>query len=50
MCLTCGCGKPHDDHGNPDHITYDELKRAADAAGVTIEEAANNITAGLADV
>ncbi|HSJ51721.1 MAG TPA: hypothetical protein VLA90_10630 [Actinomycetota bacterium] len=47
MCLTCGCGEPHDDHGNPDLITYEDLKKAADASGISIEEAANNITTGL---
>lgn len=47
MCLTCGCGEPHLDHGNPDQITYEDLKKAADASGISIEEAANNITAGL---
>lgn len=47
MCLTCGCGEPHDDHGNPDQITYEDLKKAADANGISVEEAANNITTGL---
>lgn len=50
MCLSCGCGKPNDDHGDPNHITYPDLKKAADAAGITVEQAANDITAGLADV
>jgi hypothetical protein len=48
MCLSCGCGEPNEDHGNPDQITYEDLKRAADANGISIEETANNITAGLA--
>lgn len=50
MCLTCGCGEPNEDHGNADQITYEELKKAADANGITVEEAANNITAGLTRV
>ena len=32
MCLTCGCGEPHNDHGDPAHITYEKFKEAADAA------------------
>ena len=50
MCLSCGCGKPHDDHGNDANITYEDVKKAADAAdGISVEQAANNIVAGLAD-
>ena len=29
MCLTCGCGEPHNDHGDPAHITYEKFKEAA---------------------
>ena len=43
MCMTCGCGEPNATHGNPDHITYDELKKAADAAEISVEEAADNL-------
>jgi hypothetical protein len=38
----------HDDHGDPDQITYEDLRRAADANGISVEEAASNITSGLA--
>jgi hypothetical protein len=50
MCLSCGCGEPHEDHGNPDNITYEDLKRAADAEGIEVDEAAANIVDGLANV
>ncbi|HJP65580.1 MAG TPA: hypothetical protein VKA30_04670 [Actinomycetota bacterium] len=43
MCLTCGCGEPNADHGDPAHITYDDFKKAAEAADVSVEEAANNL-------
>jgi hypothetical protein len=43
MCLTCGCGRPHDDHGDPAHITYENLKDAADAAGISVQEAVRNL-------
>ena len=43
MCMNCGCGKPNDDMGNADNITYDELQRAAKAGGTDPEPAADNI-------
>ena len=44
MCLDCGCGAAHDDMGEPDiHIVYDDLKRAADANGVSVSEVLENI-------
>ena len=50
MCLSCGCGEPHEDHGNEDAITYEDLKKAADSEGITVEQAADNIKASLANV
>ena len=46
MCLSCGCGEPNEKHGNPDHITLDDLKRAAKAAEIEPEQAADNIHDG----
>ena len=43
MCMNCGCGNPNDDMGNADNITYDELRRAAEAGGTDLETAADNI-------
>jgi hypothetical protein len=48
MCRSCGCGEPHDDHGNADQITYEDMKRAADANGISVEETVNNVSSGLA--
>jgi 8-oxo-dGTP pyrophosphatase MutT (NUDIX family) len=42
-CLTCGCDMPHNDHGDHRHITIEELEAAAEAAGITVEEAAANL-------
>jgi hypothetical protein len=42
MCLTSGCGDLNDDHGDSRHITYDNLKAAAQAAEVSVEEAVKN--------
>jgi hypothetical protein len=43
MCLTCGCGEPHDKHENPDNLTMDDLEAAARAAGITPEQALQNM-------
>ena len=37
MCLTCGCGEPHKEMGE-DNISYDDIKRAADANGMSVAE------------
>jgi hypothetical protein len=47
MCLSCGCGEPNEKHGNEDNITQDDLQRAADAAKISLVEAAENIGSGL---
>ena len=49
MCLSCGCGEPNEDHGNAANITLEGLKKAADSEGITVEQAADNIKAGLAN-
>ena len=43
MCLTCGCGEPNDNHGDGRHIIMDDLNNAADAADVSVDEAARNL-------
>lgn len=50
MCMTCGCGEPHDDHGDPSHITYEDLKKAADAAEISVEDAARNLQETMSKV
>src|SRR5690242_10419726 len=46
MCLSCGCGKPDDDHGDGRNITMSDLKRAAEAARTTPDKVAQNIMSG----
>jgi hypothetical protein len=46
MCLSCGCGKPNDDHGDSRNITLDDLNRAAEAAGTTRDRVLQNIMSG----
>lgn len=43
MCLSCGCGEPHDNHGDRRHITYENVKKAADAAKIPVKEVVKNI-------
>lgn len=43
MCLSCGCGEPHDNHGDSRHITLEMLEKAAQAGEVSVEDAAKNI-------
>jgi hypothetical protein len=47
MCLSCGCGEPDADHGDPRHITMQRLREAAEAAEISVEEAARNIAASV---
>lgn len=44
MCVSCGCGKPNDAHGDMRNITMDDVNRAAEAAGITPDQAARNIS------
>jgi hypothetical protein len=38
MCLNCGCMRAHDDMGKPEiNITYEDVKRAADANKMTVD-------------
>lgn len=38
MCLNCGCMRAHDDMGKPNvNIVYEDVKRAADANGMSVE-------------
>jgi hypothetical protein len=43
MCMSCGCGEMHNNHGDPRHLTFEDLKQAADAADLSPEQVAQNI-------
>ena len=47
MCLSCGCRKPSDAHGNPDNIVIHDLERAAEAENISVLQVANNIKNGV---
>lgn len=45
MCLNCGCMRAHDDMGKPGtNITYEDVKRAADANAMTVDATLAMIT------
>jgi hypothetical protein len=47
MCLDCGCGEPNERHGDDRHITIDDVKAAAQASEISVDEAARNIADGV---
>jgi hypothetical protein len=42
MCMNCGCGEPDKRH-QPTDITREDLQRAADGSGMSLERAASNV-------
>ncbi|MFL5662237.1 MAG: hypothetical protein ACJ8BW_12935 [Ktedonobacteraceae bacterium] len=46
MCISCGCGKPNDDHGDARNITMQDVDQAAEAAGTTRAKVLENIMQG----
>jgi hypothetical protein len=45
MCLTCGCMLPHEDHGDPDHLTIEDLEASAAIDTMGLDEAVRNLVA-----
>jgi hypothetical protein len=43
MCMSCGCGEPHETHGDQRNIIYSDLKKAGDASKISVKEAVRNI-------
>jgi hypothetical protein len=48
--MSCGCGRPDDQMGDDRNITAKDLRAAADAAGITMEQAADNIHAAAREM
>jgi hypothetical protein len=42
MCMSCGCNHVHERH-KPGDIVLDDLQRAADNHGLSVEQVAQNI-------
>ena len=49
MCMNCGCGEPDTRH-HPTDITREDLQRAADGGGMSLERTASNIEESLAKI
>lgn len=47
MCLDCGCGEPNERHGDERHITLDDVRAAAKASEISVDDAARNIADGV---
>ena len=43
MCMNCGCGQPHEDHGKSENITATDLQRAGQANDQSLRESAQHI-------
>lgn len=43
MCMNCGCGQPHEDHGKRANITAEDLQRAGEANDQSLRESAQHI-------
>ena len=43
MCLDCGCGEPNERHGDDRHIVMDDIRAAAAASEISVDEAKRNI-------
>ena len=46
MCMNCGCGEPEKRH-QPTDITTEDLQRAADGSGISLDEATANVRSSL---
>ena len=47
MCLTCGCMDAHREMGEA-HITYEDIKRAAEEKGVSVDQTVRTFEPTLA--
>ena len=47
MCMSCGCGEPHETHGDRRNIVYADLKKAGEASKISVKEAVRNIEVTL---
>ncbi len=50
MCISCGCGKYNESHGDERNITVDTLQRAADASNLTLKQVIGTMANGCADM
>jgi hypothetical protein len=43
VCMSCGCGEPHESHGYKRNLVYADVKRAGDASKISVKQAVQNI-------
>ncbi len=43
MCASCGCGEPNEQHQDSANITGTQIQAAASSAGISAEQAAQNM-------
>ncbi len=43
MCLNCGCGQLNEKHGKDANITLEDVQRAGEANGQSVEESLRNM-------
>jgi hypothetical protein len=48
MCVSCGCGAPAEKHDNENNLTQQDIEKAAEAAGISVTEVAQNIQESVA--
>ncbi len=48
MCVSCGCNRPNDDHGDSRNITLEQIRRAAEASGSNERDVAKKIQQSVA--
>lgn len=48
MCLSCGCAIADNPHSDSRHITLTDLRGAAEAAGISVQDAAANVARTVA--
>jgi hypothetical protein len=49
MCLNCGCGEPDTRHKDSD-LVREDLQRAADGQGSSMDETVGNLESSLKDL
>lgn len=47
MCLTCNCGDPRNDHGDPRRLTSIDVAHSAAAEGIKLKKARKRIHKAL---
>jgi hypothetical protein len=46
MCVSCGCGRYEDNHGDERNVTVFTLQAAADASNLTLNKVIQNMSDG----